>query len=159
MSRRTLGGGRILGSSATLSPPPQPHQLSKSNSHLLPPSPSNLSIDSAVSTPRSSESHDLAPKSFLEHGDSPAANVATAASSRLVCPICNEEMVRCSIEKACFFLLILVEGYLTSVEPVRLSLRQYVDLLIYGSLDTWTTYIKTSRTSVRMRLKIGSRAS
>ncbi|KAI9816303.1 MAG: carboxypeptidase Y-deficient [Pycnora praestabilis] len=90
MSSRKVGGGRVLGSGRSLSPaqlvPP------KRNSSLLSPSASSVSLESEVSNPQiSSEIQDLHSKVSLEHGEPSAA--AAAASSRLVCPICNEEMV------------------------------------------------------------------
>lgn len=95
MSKRILGGGRVLGSGKQLSTPTPSPQLNRSSSHrdLLPSSPSNLSLDSGLSTPLSLESQDLASKVSLSHGDPSATNAATSASSRLACPICNEEMV------------------------------------------------------------------
>ena len=91
MSKRTLGGGRVLGSSNNLSPaiPLQPKQ----NAHLLSPSASTLSLTSGTSTPPSSESQDLTSRASLEHGNTSVAAAAAAAGDRLVCPICNEEMV------------------------------------------------------------------
>ncbi|OAG34439.1 hypothetical protein AYO21_11391 [Fonsecaea monophora] len=100
MSRRTIGGGRVLGSSRTLGPPPPPPPKSTSPlpSHVLSPSASSLSLntsESGTSTPPSSDPQDIASRVSLDHGapdlSTPAA--AAAATDRLVCPICNEEMV------------------------------------------------------------------
>ena len=91
MSRRTLGGGRVLGSGRSLSPAVPPAQ--KPNVHFLSPSASCLSLDSGVSTPPSSESQDLASRISLDHGDTSLAAAAAAAGAKMVCPICNEEMV------------------------------------------------------------------
>lgn len=91
MSKRTLGGGRVLGSGRSLSPAAPPPQ--KATAHLLSPSASTLSLTSGVSTPPSSESQDLASRVSLEHGDSSLAAAAAAAGAKMVCPICNDEMV------------------------------------------------------------------
>ena len=91
MSRRTLGGGRVLGSGKSLSPAVPPAQ--KPNAQLLSPSASTLSLTSGISTPPSSESQDLASRVSLENGDSSLAAAAAAAGAKMVCPICNDEMV------------------------------------------------------------------
>lgn len=97
MSRRTLGGGRVLGSGKSLSPAVLPPQKTQQN--LLSPSASTLSLDSQASaSQRSSETQDLSSRISLDNGDS-SATAAASASARLVCPICNEEMVRCSAGK------------------------------------------------------------
>ncbi|TKA78268.1 hypothetical protein B0A49_02144 [Cryomyces minteri] len=88
-SRRALGGGRILGSGRSLSPavPPQQH---KRNASLLSPSGSSVSLSSQTSdTPISTDNDDLSSRVALGSDNAAAA----AASSRMVCPICNEEMV------------------------------------------------------------------
>jgi hypothetical protein len=84
-SGRTLGR-RVLGAAKTqtLSPDPPPNRPQHSrNVSLL--SPSESSISSQPSTP---PTQDLAANVSLGQA------AAAAASSRLVCPICNEEMVR-----------------------------------------------------------------
>ncbi|KAI7268540.1 hypothetical protein KC345_g7655 [Hortaea werneckii] len=95
-ARRSLGGGRVLGSGKNLAPPvparpgKQPVQQS---SGLLSPSESSVSLSSQTSsTPAiSAESEDITSRVALdEHG---SAQAAAAASSRTVCPICNEEML------------------------------------------------------------------
>ena len=118
MSGRKLGGGRVLGSGANLSPSPSP--LAKQrvpnaslqrngslqsdaslqpNASLLSPSTSTVSLDSsrASSTPPTDNlDQDLASRISLEQGNALTSNGAAAvaaAGSRLVCPICNEEMV------------------------------------------------------------------
>jgi hypothetical protein len=97
-SRRSLGGGRILGSGRNLTPPAPPNQSTKPG-HVR--TPSNLSYSEnsvslsshTSSTPVSNEDEDLASRIALgEHAST--AQAAAAASSRMVCPICNEEMVR-----------------------------------------------------------------
>lgn len=90
MSSRKLGGGRVLGSGRSLSPAVAP----KRNSSLLSPSESSASLNSEVSNSQvSSENQDISSRISLEIGDSTRAAEASAANSRLVCPICNEEMV------------------------------------------------------------------
>jgi hypothetical protein len=84
-SGRTLGR-RVLGAAKTqtLSPEPPPNRPQHSrNVSLL--SPSESSISSQPSTP---PTQDLAANVSLGQA------AAASASSRLVCPICNEEMVR-----------------------------------------------------------------
>ncbi|KAI9871301.1 MAG: carboxypeptidase Y-deficient [Pleopsidium flavum] len=90
MASRKLGGGRVLGSGRSLSPAVAP----KRNSSLLSPSESSVSLNSQVSTSQvSSENQDISSRISLENGESATAAEVAAASSRLVCPICNEEMV------------------------------------------------------------------
>ncbi|KAG9657821.1 hypothetical protein KCU64_g4938, partial [Aureobasidium melanogenum] len=84
-SRRSLGGGRVLGSGRSLSPaviPQRPHQLTPSESSL------SLASSSHTST---TETDDIASRVALDSNNGPVG--AAAASSRLVCPICNEDMV------------------------------------------------------------------
>ncbi|KAI9756543.1 MAG: hypothetical protein M4579_003802 [Chaenotheca gracillima] len=89
MTSRVLGGGRVLGSAGrTLSPPVGTHQR---NLSALSQSESSVSLNSQVSNSQvSSETQDLSSRVSLENGDNAAV---AGASSRLVCPICNEEMV------------------------------------------------------------------
>ncbi|KIW25745.1 hypothetical protein, variant [Cladophialophora immunda] len=98
MSRRTIGGGRVLGSSRTLGPPaPPPKSTSPLPSHVLSPSDSSLSLntsESGTSTPPSSDPQDIVSRVSLDHGAPDLSTAAAAAATdRLVCPICNEEMV------------------------------------------------------------------
>jgi len=92
MSVRKLGGGRILGSGKGLAPPlPTAHQRSSS---LISPSESTLSLSSAESSalttsPLPERNQDLSSVVSLDNGGPPV----TAASTKLVCPICAEEMV------------------------------------------------------------------
>lgn len=93
-ARRSLGGGRVLGSGRSLEPAAalkQQQQQHSRNTSLLTPSESSVSLSSQTSsTPVSTENEDILSRVALEeHGPSAAAS----ASSRLVCPICNEEMV------------------------------------------------------------------
>ncbi|KAJ9605402.1 carboxypeptidase Y-deficient [Cladophialophora chaetospira] len=97
MSRRTIGGGRVLGSGRTLgppTPPPKPTSPSPLPTHVLSPSASTISLntsESGTSTPPSSDPQDIASRVSIDHG-APDLSLA-AATDRLVCPICNEEMV------------------------------------------------------------------
>ncbi|KIV98040.1 hypothetical protein, variant [Exophiala mesophila] len=97
MSGRTIGGGRVIGSGRSLGPPPPPPKSSSPlPTHVLSPSPSNLSLDTTVSgasTPPSSDPQDIASRVSLDNGGSHLTHAAAAAGGRLVCPICNEEMV------------------------------------------------------------------
>ena len=83
----------MLGSGKSLAPPvPTRAQQATPDPGLLSPSESTVSLGSYTSsTPISIENEDLASRVALdEHG---TAQAAAAASSRMVCPICNEEMV------------------------------------------------------------------
>ena len=91
MSGRKLGGGRILGSGKGLAPPA--HQRISS---LGSPSESTVSVSSRedaspLATSPLNDSQDLGSRVQLENG----GPVVSAVSSKLVCPICNEEMVSC----------------------------------------------------------------
>jgi rabenosyn-5 len=97
MSGRKLGGGRILGSGKGLAPPAPPaHQRMSS---LGSPSESTVSLSSRESaasplatSPFADGMQDLSSRVSME---SRGARTVTAASSKLICPICNEEMVGC----------------------------------------------------------------
>jgi len=95
MSRRTLGGGRVLGSGKNLTPSAPPKSPSPLPPHVLSPSASTLSLESAsgTSTPPSSGSQDIISRVSVDHGAPDLSLAATAAGDRLVCPICNDEMV------------------------------------------------------------------
>ncbi|CAI6330456.1 unnamed protein product [Periconia digitata] len=93
-SGRSLGGGRVLGSGRNLSPAvsPQPPAHHRRNASLLSPSESSLSLSSHTSNSPASTAEprdDIGSKVLLAGQD----NAAASASSRLVCPICNEDMV------------------------------------------------------------------
>lgn len=100
MAARKLGGGRILGSGKSLAPPtPPPHQRP---ANLLSPSDSTASLTSDVSSlsplatsPRPENVHDLSSRVSIENGNNGPS--VTAATTKLVCPICSEEMVERSI--------------------------------------------------------------
>lgn len=93
MSGRKLGGGRILGNGKSLAPPAPPaHQ--RSSSDLISPSESTLSLSSSGTSPLPEQiGQDLGSRVSLENGGG-----VTAASSKLVCPICSEEMVSFLLE-------------------------------------------------------------
>ncbi|KAH7052156.1 FYVE zinc finger-domain-containing protein [Macrophomina phaseolina] len=90
---RSLGGGRTLGSAKALSPAADPRPTHHHrNSSLLSPSESSVSLasQSSVSPASTADPESLTARVSLEHADNVAA---ASASSRLVCPICNEEMM------------------------------------------------------------------
>lgn len=96
-TRRSLGGGRVLGNGHNLSAEPSLAQVAHkralhiANTGLLSPSDSSVSLDSQISvTPLSSQDEDLAARVALR-SDHPVPN--TRANPSLVCPICAEEMV------------------------------------------------------------------
>ncbi|KAL4992594.1 FYVE zinc finger-domain-containing protein [Aspergillus falconensis] len=94
MSRRTLGGGRVLGSANTrtaattlTSPQPRPN-------NILSPSASTLSLNSQASASQiSSETQDLTSRISLDNGSAPLPAAPAATGAQLACPICSEEMV------------------------------------------------------------------
>ena len=80
----------MLGSGRNLAPAPT---YPARNSSLLSPSGSTLSVSSSASTSQpSTDAQDLGSRISLEQSEADNA-AAVAASSRLACPICNEEMV------------------------------------------------------------------
>ncbi|KAB8219851.1 hypothetical protein BDV33DRAFT_231293 [Aspergillus novoparasiticus] len=93
MSRRTLGGGRILGSANALSPSastpsPQPKP------RLLSPTASSISLSSQASASQfSSETQDLTSRISLDNVGTSIPAAPAAAGAQLACPICSEEMV------------------------------------------------------------------
>lgn len=100
-SGRSLGGGRVFGNGRNLSPAvsPRPPAQHRRNASLLSPSESSISLSSQTSNSPAStaETKDDITSKVLLPG---AENAAASASSRLVCPICNEEMVSC-LSKFC----------------------------------------------------------
>ena len=93
MSARKLGGGRVLGSGRSLSPAYPPR-----NSSLLSPTASSVSVSS--SSQPSTDAQDLSSRISLDQSDGDsAAAAALAASTRLACPICNEEMVMSALKQ------------------------------------------------------------
>ncbi|TKA73716.1 hypothetical protein B0A55_05482 [Friedmanniomyces simplex] len=82
-TRRSLGGGRVLGTGKSLAPPAPPSKQQVNNIGLLSPSESSVSLNSqASSTPLSLQHEDLTSQVALDgHG---SAQAAAAASSRMV---------------------------------------------------------------------------
>lgn len=84
----------MLGSGKNLVPPtPAPSKAPvRPTSGLLSPSESSVSLDSQTSgTPLSINNEDITSRVAL--GEHDGARAAAEASNRMVCPICNEEMV------------------------------------------------------------------
>ena len=88
MSARKLGGGRVLGSGRSLSPALPPR-----NSSLLSPAASSVSVDSSTSQ-LSTDAQDLSSRISLDTSDDSHLAATAAAQAKLVCPICDEAMVR-----------------------------------------------------------------
>lgn len=92
MSGRKLGGGRILGSGKSLAPPAPPaHRISDFTS----PAESIVSSAGSSASPLATSplpeiNQDLSSVVSLQNG---GPSSVAAASSKLLCPICNEEMV------------------------------------------------------------------
>lgn len=82
----------MLGSGSLLTPLPANAAQHQRNTSLLSPSESTLSLSSQTSTSQTSAQAQEDSGSKVEVG-SFGRNAAATASSRLVCPICNEEMV------------------------------------------------------------------
>ncbi|KAJ5288949.1 hypothetical protein N7478_001979 [Penicillium angulare] len=92
MSRRTLGGGRVLGTPTALSSAPSPSPQPKPR--VLSPTASSVSLSSQTSASQfSSETQDLTSRISLENGDTSISAAPAAPGAQLSCPICNEEMV------------------------------------------------------------------
>ncbi|KAF2222773.1 vacuolar segregation protein PEP7 [Elsinoe ampelina] len=90
-ARRSLGGGRVLGSGRGLAPPAPSKPQHQRTGSLLSPSESSVSLSSQTSsTPVSTQDEDIMSKVAV--GDQGPSALA-AASSKLMCPICSEEMV------------------------------------------------------------------
>lgn len=97
MSRRTLGGGRVLGTPSALASAPSPQPKPR----VLSPTTSSVSLSSQTSASQfSAETQDLTSRISLENGDTSISAAPAAPGAQLSCPICNEEMVR-----QCFRLL------------------------------------------------------
>lgn len=77
-----LGNGRSLGPAG---PSLSPHRHS--------PATSNASLNSQVSASKSIDQQDIISKISLENGESSVSRAVAENTSRLACPICNEEMV------------------------------------------------------------------
>ena len=154
-SRRSLGGGRVLGSGKNLSPAisPQPPAQHRRNASFLSPSESSVSLSSQTSNSPASTAEpkeDISSKVLL----GPSDNAAASASSRLVCPICNEEMVRhCTFHGVCRVLTAL--GYPPATEQVRLPyIQTSKPNLTLPDISTTTTRTWSRRS--RMRSRTGS---
>jgi hypothetical protein len=90
MSRRTLGGGRVLGTPGALSSVPSPQPKPR----VLSPTASSVSLSSQTSVSQfSSATQDLTSRISLENGDTSISAAPAAPGALLTCPICNEEMV------------------------------------------------------------------
>ncbi|KFZ24170.1 hypothetical protein V502_01333 [Pseudogymnoascus sp. VKM F-4520 (FW-2644)] len=94
MAARKLGGGRILGSGKSLAPPNTSSHARSSS--LLSIGESVVSADSTVSTPLGTSplkdsGNDLGSRVSLDSRND--GNAANTGSTKLVCPICNEEMM------------------------------------------------------------------
>jgi hypothetical protein len=154
-SRRSLGGGRVLGSGRNLSPAlsPQPQAQHRRNASFLSPSESSVSLSSQTSNSPASTAEpkeDISSKVLLGQNDKAAAS----ASSRLVCPICNEEMVRhnaCLICSQCADLA----GDASAIEQVRLTYCTAL-IVVLTTPDISTTTTKTSSRKSRMKSRTGS---
>jgi hypothetical protein len=90
MSRRTLGGGRVLGTPSALASAPSPQPKPR----VLSPTTSSVSLSSQASASQfSAETQDLTSRISLENGDTSISAAPAAPGAQLSCPICNEEMV------------------------------------------------------------------
>ena len=126
-ARRSLGGGRVLGPA----PPPKPVAAIRSPA-ILSPSESSVSLSSQTSsTPISTENEDLTSRIALD--EQGTAQAAAAASSRMVCPICNEEMVGMHIRKqgALDTQLILNPGHTLTVEQVGTRREGSLEFVVF----------------------------
>ncbi|KZF23349.1 hypothetical protein L228DRAFT_282083 [Xylona heveae TC161] len=89
-SMRPGGHRRVLGSAARTLSPSAAIPVNSKNQTALSPSTSSLSLDSQLShSPLSLEPQDLGSRVSLGNGDSSR----TASTAKLICPICEEEMV------------------------------------------------------------------
>jgi len=90
MSRRTLGGGRVLGNPSALASAPSPQPKPR----VLSPAASSVSLSSQTSVSQlSSEAQDLTSRISIENGDTSISAAPAAPGAQLSCPICSEEMV------------------------------------------------------------------
>ncbi|KAH7324943.1 FYVE zinc finger-domain-containing protein [Stachybotrys elegans] len=92
MSGRKLGGGRILGSGKGLAPPTPPSVASRATSPL--PSDSTVSLGSpSISPPASGSLTDFGHDIGASISVGIQAKGTSADAAKLICPICNDEMV------------------------------------------------------------------
>ncbi|KAJ5155066.1 Zinc finger FYVE/PHD-type [Penicillium coprophilum] len=90
MSRRTLGGGRVLGNPSALSSAPSPQPKPR----VLSPTTSSVSLNSQTSASQlSTETQDLTSRISIENGDTSISAAPAAPGAKLSCPICSEEMM------------------------------------------------------------------
>ncbi|KAJ6018670.1 hypothetical protein N7499_010138 [Penicillium canescens] len=90
MSRRTLGGGRVLGNPSALASVPSPQPKPR----VLSPTASSVSLSSQTSASQfSSETQDLTSRISIENGDTSISAAPAAPGAQLSCPICSEEMM------------------------------------------------------------------
>ncbi|KAJ5135085.1 uncharacterized protein N7515_004363 [Penicillium bovifimosum] len=90
MSRRTLGGGRVLGNPSALASAPSPQPKPR----VLSPTASSVSLSSQASASQfSTETHDITSRISLENGDTSISAAPAAPGAQLSCPICSEEMM------------------------------------------------------------------
>ncbi|KAL9945927.1 carboxypeptidase Y-deficient [Verticillium nonalfalfae] len=93
MSGRKLGGGRVLGSGKGLAPPTASAVRQRASSPFAP-SESTVSITSAsTSPPVSSPAPDFAAQDLTSNISLGGPSKSGGNSSKLVCPICEEEMM------------------------------------------------------------------
>lgn len=102
MSARKLGGGRIIGNGKGLAPPqPHPRPSNPRARETSPYAPSDASSTDHYSTSQNSISPpssstpvaDFGPQDLASRISIGGPSDADASSSRLVCPICDDEMV------------------------------------------------------------------
>lgn len=100
MSGRKLGGGRIIGSGKGLAPPQPPQSQARAPRATSPYAPSDSSSlsqysnsQNSISPPSSSPLPDFGPQDLASRISIGGPSNGDAASARLVCPICEEEML------------------------------------------------------------------
>ncbi|OLN81305.1 Vacuolar segregation protein PEP7 [Colletotrichum chlorophyti] len=93
MSGRKLGGGRILGSGKGLAPPTPPPIAHQRTPSPFAPSESTLSLNSSSASPPVSSPLPDFPQDLASNISVGGPSRSAATSSKLVCPICEEEMV------------------------------------------------------------------
>ncbi|KAJ5481814.1 Zinc fingerFYVE/PHD-type [Penicillium sp. IBT 31633x] len=90
MSRRTLGGGRVLGNPSALTSAPSPQPKPR----VLSPTASSVSLSSQASASQfSTATQDLTSRISIENGDTSISAAPAAPGAQLSCPICSEEMM------------------------------------------------------------------
>ncbi|KAJ5511517.1 Zinc finger FYVE/PHD-type [Penicillium expansum] len=89
MSRRTLGGGRVLGNPSALTSAPSPQPKPR----VLSPTASSVSLNSQAASQLSTETQDLTSRISIENGDTSISAAPAAPGAQLSCPICSEQMM------------------------------------------------------------------